>query len=274
MFTLSVIVDGWYMLAGFKISNSGRLIKKYRALICCGYTVSVYTGMCHLCSQPVKNILTQEKAWNCMILWWGVSQPLQRFKLLSPNPAGITQLQQIFHPHSQSKFTGKSCIHLWRISWGTGKMKREQVKTKVQCLVCSLSMHCVQHRREELSAAACGTAEGQSRSYFRICLLWAPPTPRPGCCNLGNGSAGQRWNIISCESRGSTSAWSCKVFFLTLAIWCKRERYQSSGCWQGALLPVSLSSEEKKKKWLHIGLLQILIFCQKQKHIEILQNTV
>lgn len=47
------------MLAGFKISNLGGLIKKYRALICYGYTVSVYTGMCHLCSQPVKNILTR-----------------------------------------------------------------------------------------------------------------------------------------------------------------------------------------------------------------------
>lgn len=119
MFILSVIVDDWYMLAGFKISNLGRLKKKYRALICCGYTVSVYRGMCHLCSQPVKNILTQQKAWNCMILWWGVSQFLQKFKSLCPNPAGGTQLEHIFHPHSQLKFSDKSCIHLRRTSWGT-----------------------------------------------------------------------------------------------------------------------------------------------------------
>lgn len=198
-----------------------------------------------------------------MILWWGVSQSLQRFKSLCPNPAGGTQLQQIFHPHSQSKFTGKSCIHLWRTSWGTGKMKREQVKTKVQCLVCSLSVHCVQRGREELSAAACGTAEGQSGSYSRNRLLCASPTPRLGCCNLGNGSAGQRWNTVSRGSRGSTSPWSCKGFFLTLAIWCKREQYQAAGCWQGALLPVFLSSEGKKKKWLHIRLLQILILLSK-----------
>lgn len=89
------------MLAGFEISNLGRLLKKYRALICCGYTVSVYTGMCHLCSQPVKNISTQQKAWNCMICD-------KEFHNFYKNLNRYAQTQQEEHVFSESSINALS----------------------------------------------------------------------------------------------------------------------------------------------------------------------
>lgn len=99
------------------------------------------------------------------------------------------------------------------------QMKREQVKAKVQCLVCSFSVHCGQCRREDVSLQLhAELLKDRAEVVPAISLLHALPAPRPGCCNLGNDSAGQSWKIIFSVSRGSTSAWSCKGFFLTLAI--------------------------------------------------------
>lgn len=72
-------------------------------------------------------------------------------------------------------------------------MKRGQVKTKVQCMVCSVPVHCVQCRREDVSVHV-----EQLKDRAKV-IPAIPPClthPRLGCCNLGNGSAGQRWNII------------------------------------------------------------------------------
>lgn len=87
------------------------------------------------------------------------------------------------------------------------KVKREWVKTKVQCMVCSFSVHWVQYRREEVSVQLhAEQLKDRAEVIPAISLLHALPTPRPGCCHLGNGFAGQRWNSISSVSRGSTSA--------------------------------------------------------------------
>lgn len=123
-------------------------------------------------------------------------------------------------------------------------------------MVCSFSVHCGQCRREDVSVQLMWNSEGQSRSYSSNSL----PTPRLGFCNLGNGSAGQRWNIISSVSRGSTSAWSCKGFFLTLAIWCKRWWYQAAGCWQGAVTSPSLLRGKELKMTSHQTITDINTF--------------
>lgn len=61
-------------------------------------------------------------------------------------------------------------------------------------MVCSFSVHCVQCRREGVSVQLhAEQLKDRVEVIPAISLLHALPTPRPGYCNLGNGSAGQRW---------------------------------------------------------------------------------
>lgn len=148
-------------------------------------------------------------------------------------------------------------------------MKREQVKAKVQCLVCSFSVPCGQCRREDVSLQL---HAGQLKDRAEAVPGMSPPClahPKAGLLQPGKWLCwAEVEHYIQCIQRKHLSL-DLQGILPFLGYLMKKTMVSGSWLLTGSCVTsLSLFSEGKKKKWLHIWLLQILILFVKSRNTQ------